>query len=136
MNIPFTYLAPAVGIIVLGYILYRIRTNTKGKPHQSGSYDFDVPYTTPNGHTEKIHLHIDLDGEKITDIKFDHREASNEVSEERLASFVQYFDAKEYIGKNINELDISRIGGSSLTTGAFKKAIRKIDEQSVKAYTE
>jgi hypothetical protein len=81
-------------------------------------------YQVPNEDKEEITITVvvDTDG-NIVDIKFAYSTPTNPESREYLQKFNRAFTASSFIGKKITSIKASRIGGASLTTGAFNQAI-------------
>lgn len=88
----------------------------------------ETSYTSPAGEeTVSFALTVDESG-VITDASSGIF-AENPVSVTRQTSFSENI-AEAVVGKNINELeDVDRIGGSSLTTGAFNASLEDLRAQ-------
>jgi len=94
----------------------------------TGTFIEDTTYTTPKRTTHKMKVSLTLVDDVITDssIIYDESEGYSTGSQE---SFDELYK-NEVIGKNINEVSLSRIGGASLTTEAFNDAVAKIAEKN------
>lgn len=85
-------------------------------------------YRTPGGTEEVSFLLMVDDGGEITAAQANVM-AKNPTSVMRQTSFADEFP-QVLLGKNINELEkVDRIGGSSLTTGAFNQALAGLKAQ-------
>ena len=99
-------------------------TSTNSAPvATSQSYSVDVSYNSPAG-PHDITANVTLNGTEITNASIEH-DVSNPVSRGYLSSFEEgILEAVE--GKDINEVDLDSVNGSSLTAGAFNKAMEQI----------
>ncbi len=81
-------------------------------------------YSVPNGDQEEITVTVVVDGAGIiTDVTFAHATPTNRESREYLGKFSSTFKSSLVVGKKIEGLSVSRVGGASLTTKAFNKAL-------------
>lgn len=96
--------------------------------YADGTYSADGSYNAPSGQ-ESITVEITLAGDVVTDVVVTpHAESGNE------AQFQGQFAAgiaAEVSGKDIDALAVSRVGGSSLTSGGFNQAIDSIKADAV-----
>ncbi|MFH0772807.1 MAG: FMN-binding protein [bacterium] len=82
-----------------------------------------VDYTVGN-FPESVSVNITLDGATVTDLQLSLN-PSNDTS----AAYQNAFAAeiKSYVvGKNIKDINVSRVAGASYTTEAFMQAVKKI----------
>ena len=111
-------------------------TNITTNPSQTqsvskdGTYKTDVTYRAPDGYSETIHLSTDIKAGVINNFSFSYDSASNPTSAGYLSRFDSNLSKSLIIGKKITDISLSRVGGSSLTTRAFNKAIGQISLQS------
>ena len=94
------------------------------------SYTADVPYIVPGDKTETVHLTATLEGGVISDLKFTTNTPDNPASKENIDAFTQAFAAMSFKGKKLSEVSIAHLGGASLTSNAFMKAIGQISAQA------
>lgn len=86
--------------------------------------ELNQSYTSP-GWEEKVAFTITLDGEKIRSVAVVGT-SDNEISGKRMQAFADAING-EISGKTLEEAkEISVVGGSSLTTGAFKAALKSM----------
>ncbi len=88
-----------------------------------GDYDAEGSYSNPGGQSE-VRVDLTLTDGKIADIKVTPG-ASNGTSrgyQQKFASGI----AGEVVGKSLDELDVSKVSGSSLTSQGFNQAIEQI----------
>lgn len=84
-----------------------------------------ITFQVPEGHTDNFTVNVTLNGKTITDISFS-QDSSNRESREYADKFSSKFSKSLVIGKDISSINLSRVGGASLTTGAFNNAINQI----------
>ncbi len=90
-------------------------------------YLSNVIYEVPeNGH-ETIHLVLFVKEGIIQDVRFTFDPASKRQSGEYLNAFNKALAGVNLKGQKVSEVSLSRVGGASLTTGAFMKAIAEIN---------
>jgi uncharacterized protein with FMN-binding domain len=90
---------------------------------KDGIYSSDGRYSTPGGN-ESIGITVTLKGGIIEDINLEQRATGGdtEIYQRKFAS--QY---KEYVvGKNIEEVKLTRVAGSSLTSNGFNDSLESI----------
>jgi uncharacterized protein with FMN-binding domain len=91
--------------------------------YADGSYSAQGGYQSPNG-PETIELALTLENGVIAAIEVKPG-ASGGTSERYQGQFAGGI-AAETIGKSLDELQVSRIAGSSLTSGGFNQALESI----------
>jgi hypothetical protein len=91
--------------------------------YTDGSYTADGSYSAPSG-AESITVEITLADDVVTDVV-----VTPHATEGNQAQFQGQFAAgiaAEVKGKDIDTLAVSRVGGSSLTSGGFNEALEAI----------
>lgn len=91
--------------------------------YADGSYSAEGGYQSPNG-PELVEVSLTLAGGVVTAVEVTPQ-ATNSTSKRYQSEFAGGI-AAETIGKPIDELDVSRIAGSSLTSGGFNEALASI----------
>jgi len=98
------------------------------KTYDSGIIAYAVPSHGGSSANETIEVKIDLDGQnRISSV-----ETTHSGSDRQSARYQQDFDSeyKQFVvGKSIDEVNISRVAGASLTTDAFMEAINQIKNE-------
>lgn len=94
-----------------------------GGPYTDGTYTEDGSYISPAGE-QTVTVKVTLAGDQVTAITVTPH-ATDPTAQEYQAMFVQGI-AAVVVGKDIDELNVSRVAGSSLTSGGFNKAIDAI----------
>lgn len=92
--------------------------------YTAGTYDAEGSYSTPGGEQSvEVEVTIEADG-TITDVEVTPQAESGNSAEfqEEFADGI----ADQVVGKKIDELDVSKVSGSSLTSGGFNAAIEEI----------
>ena len=94
-------------------------------PYEDGDYEATADYQSPNG-TETIDVAVTLAGDVITDVTVTGKSVSPSPEVLRFQGEFEAGIEDVVKGKNIDELDVSRVGGSSLTSSGFNEAIERI----------
>ena len=95
--------------------------------YADGTYEATGGYTSPNG-KEEIDVSLTLEGDVITAVTVTP-EATNPNSVNYQTQFADGI-ASVVVGKDIDEIDVSRVAGSSLTSGGFNEAIETIKSEA------
>ncbi|MFA6105805.1 MAG: hypothetical protein WC725_04425 [Patescibacteria group bacterium] len=98
--------------------------------YKDGTYNITTTYNIPDEKalTEDVGVSVTLKNNIITDTSIQPK-ATNKVSQVWQNMFASNYKT-QVIGQNINNLNLSVISGSSLTTNAFNDAIAKIKLQA------
>lgn len=92
-----------------------------------GLYTGNGTYTSPNGR-ENIVVFLTLAGGIVTEVTVTPG-ANNPTVAFYQGEFVGGI-AAEVVGKHIDELDVTRVAGSSLTSGGFREAVAQIRDDA------
>ena len=103
-------------------------STSKTTAYKDGTYNATISYRVPEGNTEKISTAVTIAGDKITGVK-NNNEANNRTSRGYQEDFESRIQSAT-VGKKIDSLSLDAVGGASLTTGAFVKAIAQIQTQA------
>jgi uncharacterized protein with FMN-binding domain len=98
-------------------------TGTTSGTYTDGTYTESGSYNAPSG-TETVEVTVTLEGNTITDVSV-VGEASDPQAKRHQSEFSDGI-AAAVVGKNIDEISVDKIGGSSLTSGGFNEAIDAI----------
>jgi hypothetical protein len=102
------------------------KTNTGSvTTNTSSTRQANVSYSVPEDGTENLAMTVTLTNGTISDISFSMT-PTNKESAEYYNKFKNSFPRSQVIGKTIGGVSLSRIGGASLTTNAFNKAISQL----------
>ncbi|MFT3796847.1 hypothetical protein [Microbacterium sp.] len=92
-----------------------------------GTYTAEGSYSTPES-VETISVTITLEDDIITAVEVTGTPSKRE-SEEYQSEFIGGI-AAVVVGKDIDEISVSRVAGSSLTSGGFNEAIEEIKAEA------
>jgi len=95
--------------------------------YADGTYTADGSYQTPET-VEQISVTLTLEDGVVTDVEVSGDPQARET-EQYQGQFVDGI-AEEVVGVSIDELDVSRVAGSSLTSGGFNAAVEEIKDQA------
>jgi uncharacterized protein with FMN-binding domain len=102
-------------------------TATDTSAYRNGTFAAIGSYPNPGG-TSKLRVQVTLDNGVITDSS-----VTPQATDSKSLGFQKQF-ASAYrglvVGKNINEVKLSRVSGSSLTSEGFNAAIQQIEDQA------
>lgn len=91
--------------------------------YKDGSYEAVGTYQTPGG-TERLTVKVTLASGVVKTVDLERSPTTREA-EEYQGKFVSGYKA-EVVGKNIDDVKLTRVAGSSLTSGGFNKALDTI----------
>jgi uncharacterized protein with FMN-binding domain len=100
---------------------------SSGSLYQDGTYSADGNYVSPNG-TETVGVELTLASGKVTAVNITQH-PSNPNTRKFQGEFAGGI-AAQIVGKNIDELNVSKVAGSSLTSGGFNQAVEKIKAEA------
>lgn len=95
--------------------------------YKDGRYSADGNYTSPNG-TETVGVELTLAGGAVSDVKITPH-PSNPNTRKFQGEFASGIQA-QVVGKKLDELKVSKVAGSSLTSGGFNRAVADIKTQA------
>ncbi len=101
--------------------------DASGGTYADGTYTANGSYSTPES-VETISVTVTLTDDVVTAVTVTG-EPSRRESENYQGQFIGGI-AEVTVGKRIDELDVSRVAGSSLTSGGFNAAIAEIMTQA------
>lgn len=95
--------------------------------YADGTYTAEGSYQTPET-VEQISVTLTLEGGVVTDVEVTGDPQARE-SQQYQGQFIDGI-AEEVVGVAIDDLDVSRVAGSSLTSGGFNAAVEDIKDQA------
>jgi uncharacterized protein with FMN-binding domain len=98
-----------------------------GSDYQDGTYSADGNYVSPNG-TETVGVELTLASGTVTAVNITQH-PSNPNTRKFQGEFAGGI-ASQIVGKSIDELNVSKVAGSSLTSGGFNQALEKIKAEA------
>jgi uncharacterized protein with FMN-binding domain len=95
--------------------------------YADGTYTAEGSYNTPET-TETIEVSLTLEGGVVTAVEVtgDPQAAQSQQYQGRFIGGI----SDEVVGKNIDEISVSRVAGSSLTSGGFNDALETIKSEA------
>lgn len=99
------------------------RSSTNTTSFKDGIYSATGSYLTPGGR-ESIKLTVTIENGKIVDSMIGNTSASGEAAEYQSHFLSRY--KTEVIGRNVDDVSLSRVAGSSLTSHGFNEALKEI----------
>ncbi len=91
--------------------------------YEDGTYEASGSYEAPSG-TETVAVTLTLEAGVVTEVTV-VGEATDPQAQIHQGEFIDGI-AGEVVGKPIDELQVSKVAGSSLTSGGFNKAVEEI----------
>lgn len=95
--------------------------------YKDGTYSADATYQSPGG-TEAISVRL-----TITDGKVTSSTVTTEPTDKEAAEYQNMFKSgykSQITGKSIDDISLSRVSGSSLTSEGFNSAVNQIKQQA------
>jgi uncharacterized protein with FMN-binding domain len=100
---------------------------TTGGVYTDGTYEAEGEYQSPNG-TESVDVTVTLEADVITAVEV-VGSGSNPNSQRFQGEFSDGI-GDVVVGQNIDEISVSKVAGSSLTSGGFNAAIDEIKAEA------
>ncbi|MBT2522823.1 hypothetical protein [Arthrobacter sp. ISL-28] len=98
-----------------------------GASYKDGTYTADGTYKSPNG-TETVGVQLTLASGKVSAVDITQH-PSNPNTRKFQGEFAGGI-AEQVVGKSLDEIKVSKIAGSSLTSGGFNQAVEAIKTQA------
>jgi uncharacterized protein with FMN-binding domain len=95
--------------------------------YKDGTYSADGNYVSPNG-TETVGVELTLAGGAVSDVKITPH-PSNPNTKKFQGEFASGIKS-QIVGKKLDQINVSKVAGSSLTSGGFNAAVTKIKSQA------
>ena len=92
--------------------------------YRNGVYKKSVPYSIPYGYVEPMEVSLTIADGIVTDSRVEFK-LGNPTSKPYQEGFLDYYQ-NEIIGKPLDDINFSRLGGASLTNMAFDVAVVNI----------
>lgn len=100
---------------------------TGATTYKDGTYSADGTYTSPNGQ-ETVGVELTLAADKVSAVNITVH-PSNPNTKKFQGEFASGIVA-QIVGKDVDELKVSKVAGSSLTSGGFNDALEQIKSQA------
>jgi uncharacterized protein with FMN-binding domain len=95
--------------------------------YKDGTYSADGNYVSPNGQ-ETVGVQLTLAGGSVSDVVITPH-PSNPNTKKFQGEFASGIKA-QIVGKKLDEIKVSKVAGSSLTSGGFNQAVDKIKTEA------
>ncbi|QCB97009.1 hypothetical protein E5206_08785 [Arthrobacter sp. PAMC25564] len=95
--------------------------------YKDGTYSADGNYVSPNG-TETVGVELTLAGGTVSDVRI-----TQHPSDPNTKKFQGEFAGgikSQIVGRKLDEINVSKVAGSSLTSGGFNQAVARIKSQA------
>lgn len=102
-------------------------TGAASGDYADGTYTADGSYQTPET-VETISVTLTIADGVVSDVEVTGDPQARE-SEQYQGQFIDGI-SDEVVGKSLDDLNVSRVAGSSLTSGGFNEAVESIKEQA------
>jgi len=102
--------------------------STGSSEYADGTYTADGSYTSPGGQ-ETITVSLTLADGVIEDVEVTNPETTNPNSLRYQGEFIDGI-AAEVVGVPLDDVQVDRVGGSSLTSGGFEDALQTIRDEA------
>lgn len=91
--------------------------------YADGTYEAEGSYTSPGGN-ETVGVSLTIEGDVVTAVTVtpESENPTGQQYQERFASGI----SGEVVGKSLDEIDVTKVSGSSLTSGGFNDAVETI----------
>ncbi|SDU58187.1 FMN-binding protein [Gordonia westfalica] len=96
--------------------------------YKNGEYTAEGGYNSPGG-PQQVGVTVTLSNDVITAVSVDTSQTKG-PSLEYQGKFAGGI-SDVVVGKNINDIDVDKVSGSSLTSGGFNEAIEKIKQEAI-----
>jgi uncharacterized protein with FMN-binding domain len=103
-------------------------STTTAQNYKDGTYTATGNYESPGG-AEAIKVSLTLQGNAVSSSSVQPVTTSTDDAEEFQTDFINGYQ-KLVVGKNINDIHVSRVSGSSLTSEGFNNALEQIKNQA------
>lgn len=102
-------------------------TQNNSSEYKDGEYSADGSYTSPGGR-ESVSIVVVLKDNIIETVEFTGK-ANNSTSKQYQSFFVSGYESK-VVGKKIDDVNLDKVSGSSLTGKGFMDALNKIKSEA------
>ncbi|KRE50420.1 hypothetical protein ASG92_09045 [Arthrobacter sp. Soil736] len=101
---------------------------SSGAGYKDGTYKADGTYKSPNG-TETVGVQLTLANGTVSAVEITEH-PSNPNTRKFQGQFASGI-ADQVVGKSLDEIKVSKVAGSSLTSGGFNQAVEEIKTQAL-----
>ena len=116
-----------IGAVGLVGVLSGCAATTSDHSYRDGDYTADGTYSAPSG-TETISVDLTLENDIVMFVSVTPH--ATEGNQKKFQTQFAGGIAEEILGKDIDELSVSRVAGSSLTSSGFNDALEAIKAEA------
>ncbi len=99
---------------------------TDADAYTDGTYEASGSYANPGG-TSSVDVTLTIAANEVTDVEVAPGASGTSLSYQE--QFIAGIDS-EVVGKAVNDIDVSKVSGSSLTSGGFNEALAQIKSEA------
>ncbi len=99
--------------------------------YAAGTYEADGDYRNPRGGVETVHVTMTLTADGTVESVDVTGSGEAPESKQYQSQFIGGIQ-DEVVGKKIDELNVTRVAGSSLTSGGFNAAVEQISSEAAR----
>lgn len=103
--------------------------STSSGTYAAGTYEGDGDYRNPRGGVESVHVTMKLSADGTVDSVDVTATGSEKESKQYQSQFIGGIQ-DEVVGKSIDDLNVTRVAGSSLTSQGFNAAVEQIKTEA------
>jgi uncharacterized protein with FMN-binding domain len=103
-------------------------TGTSAAAYKDGTYTADGDYRSPGG-AESIKVQLTIKNNAVVGSSVTSEVATDDEAQEFQSDFIGGYK-NLVVGKNVNDIRVSRVSGSSLTSEGFNNALEQIKNQA------
>ncbi|MCC9203529.1 FMN-binding protein [Arthrobacter sp. zg-Y769] len=96
--------------------------------YTDGEYSGTGSYIPPSGTSEDVDVTLHLEGSVVTELEVETSQ-KNPTSKQYQREFTSNVK-EQVVGKNLDELDVDKVAGSSLTSEGFNRALDAIRSEA------
>lgn len=97
--------------------------------YEAGSYTGNASYDLPNGVNHEMAVNMSIEGDMITEVEVVYNGDDTTGSTDYQVRFNEEIDSV-IVGQQVQDVDLSRVGGASLTTAGFNRAFEQIKAEA------
>lgn len=104
------------------------KTPAPAGTYADGDYAGQGSYIPPSGKAEQVDVEVSLEDGTVTAVQV-KTSGANPTSKQYQREFTDHIQ-EQVVGRNIDELDVGKVAGSSLTSQGFNKALEQIKTEA------
>ena len=104
-------------------------TNIPNPTYKDGTYTVTTSYIAPSRTTHNVTATLTILNDVVTTAAVNFSGEKAETSSQYQSRFSQNYQS-EVVGKKLDNISLTRVGGASLTTGAYNKALLQVKTEA------